>query len=464
MSRDKQLRQQAQEAIQKHQALAESDPYRPAYHIAPPVGLINDPNGWIQWNGTYHLFYQWMPFKTGHGAKFWGHVTSQNLVDWKDEPIALTPSNWFDKDGCYSGSAIDHEGKLHLFYTGNVKENGEREAYQCLAVSEDGIHFTKEGVQIEVPEGYTAHFRDPKVWKENDKWYMVIGAQKLQNEGSVVWFHSVDLKKWEFGGTLANGYGYMWECPDFFSLNGEDVLIFSPQGLSASGIDYRNVHQTGYIHGKWNKEEKFQYGKFVELDRGFEFYAPQTTLDEQGRRILFGWMGVPDQGEDYHPTTKYQWIHQLTLPRELLWENNQIYQKPVKELKKLRETSILQVTTTGKWQGKIEKSSELILEDIKSEKYHMNLFDYATIDYDKNEKTITITRPCLDGSGLEERVGILSQDLQQIRCFIDHSSLELFANDGELVFTSRIFAEPENTSLSIEGEGKISAWSLHNKG
>src|SRR5699024_814478 len=155
----------ALETVEKQQETVSADLYRPTYHIAPPTGLLNDPNGWIQWKGTYHLFYQWMPFKTGHGAKFWNHVTSKNLIDWKQEEMALTPSDWFDKDGCYSGSSIEHEGKLKLFYTGNVKDNDERATYQCLAVSEDGIHFEKKGVLIELPEGFTTHFRDPKVWE-----------------------------------------------------------------------------------------------------------------------------------------------------------------------------------------------------------------------------------------------------------------------------------------------------------
>lgn len=133
----------------------------------PPVGLLNDPNGLIQWKGIYHVFYQWQPFKTGHGAKFWGHYTSTDLVNWQHEEAALAPSDWFDQNGCYSGSAFIDNGQMHVMYTGNVRdEQGNRETYQCLAVSEDGIHFQKKGVVATLPEGFTAHFRDPRYGSE----------------------------------------------------------------------------------------------------------------------------------------------------------------------------------------------------------------------------------------------------------------------------------------------------------
>ncbi|MGW8264230.1 sucrose-6-phosphate hydrolase, partial [Bacillus sp. LR--39] len=140
MNQDQELRQKAMNRVEEYRDIVNLDPYRLHYHIMPPVGLLNDPNGFIQWKGVYHLFYQWMPFKTGHGAKLWGHYSSADLVNWRHEEIALTPSDWFDKNGCYSGSAIAENDVLHLFYTGNVRDGeGNRETYQCLAVSKDGI-------------------------------------------------------------------------------------------------------------------------------------------------------------------------------------------------------------------------------------------------------------------------------------------------------------------------------------
>ena len=123
--------------------------YELGYHITPAKGLLNDPNGLIQFNGVYHVFYQWNQNGTTHTTKSWGHVTSDDMIRWVDQPVALEPNEWFDKDGCYSGSAISFKDELYLFYTGNVRnEKNERESYQCLAVSKDGIYFEKKGRRI----------------------------------------------------------------------------------------------------------------------------------------------------------------------------------------------------------------------------------------------------------------------------------------------------------------------------
>ncbi len=122
------LIQQAKEKINEMKLLVANDPYRLDYHIMPPVGLLNDPNGFVYFNGYYHLFYQWNPFATTHGAKFWGHVFSKDLVHWHQAEIALAPDQWYDKNGCYSGSAIVNKEKLYLFYTGNVKMSKESES------------------------------------------------------------------------------------------------------------------------------------------------------------------------------------------------------------------------------------------------------------------------------------------------------------------------------------------------
>lgn len=218
------LIEQAEERIKKYKSAVEADPYRLIFHLMPPVGLMNDPNGFIQYKGRYHVFYQWNPFKTAHGAKFWVHYSSSDLIRWKPEPIALAPSQWYEKNGCYSGSAIEYQGKLVLFYTGNVKDHqNNRESYQAWLVSEDGISFSKLGPVLEKPPEYTAHFRDPKVGKMNNLWYMVIGTQTHEEQGRIALFTSEDVKDWKHKGSIPgselNGlqsFGYMWECPDLF--------------------------------------------------------------------------------------------------------------------------------------------------------------------------------------------------------------------------------------------------------
>lgn len=480
--RDKQLRQEVYEEIERSRDLVEQDPYRLDYHLMPPVGLLNDPNGFIQVNGVYHLYYQWMPFKTGHGAKFWGHYSSKDLVNWKHEEIALTPSEWYEKNGCYSGSAIEHNGEIYAFYTGNVKdEKGNRETYQCLAVSEDAIHYDKKGPVVYLPEGYTAHFRDPKVWQQDETFFMVIGAQTVDLKGAVALFMSKDLKKWEYVGVLAGGgkgklddFGYMFECPDLFSLDGKDILVFSPQGLEPQGLKYQNVYQAGYVVGSFDsKTGQYKHDDFEELDRGFDFYAPQTTLDDQGRRILFAWMSVPDQNEQDHPTIAYKWIHNMTLPRELKLVDERIYQVPVKELENLRDgeavTYSLKLTKESKeLDGVSGKAIELILEDIQVLEGWMeiSISDSGRVIYSSDQRMFTFERKSYVDGTIEKRQCMLDH-LNSLRIFIDTSSLEIFINDGQETFTSRFFPNPMNDRISFSASKEVcftlNKWNLSSK-
>ncbi|QKS73350.1 sucrose-6-phosphate hydrolase [Paenalkalicoccus suaedae] len=473
--KERELHELAYAEVKKHKETVDADPYRQAFHIMPPVGLVNDPNGFVQWNGTYHMFYQWNPFAPNHSHKFWGHVTSDDLVNWKEQPIAIAPSDWFDKNGCYSGSGIDVDGKLTLMYTGNVKdEDGNRESYQCLAVSEDGVHFEKLGPVVDqLPEGYTAHFRDPKVWKENGRYYFVIGAQTEDLTGRVLLYSSDDMKNWELHGPIAGSnvgtlreFGYMWECPDVFRLDGTDVLVVSPQGLEAEGLRFHNVYQAGYFLGNLDLDKaSFEHGEFDELDRGFEFYAPQTTVDESGRRILVGWMGVPDQEEEYQPTVEKGWIHCLTVPRVLTVEDGLLKQRPVAELSKLRgEATHAVVSLQDEMQELVPskaRAQELLLTDLEQAEWEIDVFGAATISYDKATNLLSFERP--NGkTGDAERRQVKVDRLSELRVFIDRSSLELFVNDGEYVLTGRIFPGESESGLRVRGESvnefAVTAW------
>lgn len=256
--------------------------WRQSFHIQPPTGLLNDPNGFSYYQGEYHLFYQWFPLGTDHGMKYWYHLKSKDLVTWHSAGIGITPGDDFDSHGAYSGSALEHEDKLYMMYTGNTRdENWIRHPYQCMAVMDESGRITKweHPVIDHVPEGYTDHFRDPKLWKDGDSFYCVIGAQRTNSTGCVVLYRSTDLHTWQFEGELNTGlesFGYMWECPDYFELNGAGVLVFSPQGLEPSGDENQNIYQSGYVIGKLlNTETRtLEHGAFHELDRGFDFYAP----------------------------------------------------------------------------------------------------------------------------------------------------------------------------------------------
>lgn len=474
------LMQKAANKTVEYQPMIEKDPHRLQFHLVPPVGLLNDPNGLIQFKGVYHVFYQWNPFDTSHGAKFWGHFTSVDLVHWQEQPPALVPSEWYEKNGCYSGSAVEADGKLHLFYTGNVKdENGQRQTYQCMAVSTDGIHFEKKGPVIFLPEGYTAHFRDPKVWNHEGTWYMVLGAQTEDEDGHVVLYSSKNLTNWTFKGPLAGGnmnglsdFGYMWECPDLFRLGQKDVLLISPQGLEAQGHHCQNLFQSGYFTGEWEPENNlFKHnGSFVELDRGFDFYAPQTFEDDKGRRILYAWMGITDENEEFQPTITHGWIHGLTIPREIELKGNRIVQKPVIEMKQLRKPDKFQEIAFIHDQEKICRNlggttSEIHIEiqKVQANQVEFSFHDNVKLRYCNDEQLFTLERKSFK-EGAPETRSCEMKSLKNMHIFLDASSIEVFLNGGEEVMTARFFPDPDDTSFVISTDGKaelkIIQWNL----
>jgi len=271
----------------------------------------------------------------------WGHATSLDMVNWQHQPVALAPGEAFDRDGCFSGSAVDDNGVLSLIYTGHVWLSGEgndsaiREV-QCLATSEDGIHFTKQGVVLTPPDNIM-HFRDPKVWREFGYWWMVIGARDEHDRGQVLLYKGNSLRDWTLDRVLAKAddhTGYMWECPDFFPLGGEHILMCSPQGIKAQGNDYLNLFQSGYLRGTWQPGENLELQQgFSELDHGHDFYAPQSFTAADGRRVVIAWM---DMWESVMPSKAEGWAGCMTLPRELTLHEGRVRMVPVDEVRTLR--------------------------------------------------------------------------------------------------------------------------------
>lgn len=464
--RYRRIEEASAEELSELRAKVKGCKWRQTFHIQPETGLLNDPNGFSYFNGEYHLFYQWFPLGPVHGLKYWYHTKSKNLVHWENVGIGIAPTNEYDSHGCYSGSAICHDGKLYLMYTGNTRdENWVRHPYQCLAVmNENGrIEKLQEPVIKEVPKGYTDHYRDPKVWKENDTFYAVIGAQRENKTGCIVLYSSPDLKNWTFEGEVQTNlkeFGFMWECPDYFELDGKGVLIFSPQGLEPKGDQFQNIYQSGYLLGNTLdlKTKVFEHGEFVELDRGFDFYAPQTTIDHKGRRLLVGWMGLP---EIEYPTDKNGWAHCLTLPRELTVQNGKLIQCPVKELEALRQDSInvKDILDDEKklYEGFNGTTYELICEFTNMEADEVGIEfrsckdEKTVISYNRKEQKVTLDRTHSGEVPAKEygttRTCSVEGDTLKLHLFVDTSSVEIFINDGVEVFTSRIFPRPESTDI-----------------
>ncbi len=452
--------------------LVEKSHWRQSYHIQPPIGLLNDPNGFTYYQGEYHLFYQWFPLGTDHGMKYWYHTKSRDLAEWEDVGIGITPGGRYDSHGAYSGSGIVKDELLYLMYTGNTRDQDwVRHPFQNMAIMDTSGGITKREMPVidAVPHGYTDHFRDPKVWEQEGRYWCVIGAQRTDHTGCTVLYSSEDLMEWSFEGEIStrlDPFGYMWECPDYFELDGQGVLLFSPQGIEPQGAYYSNIYQSGYVVGAPLQLDtrSFAHGDFQELDRGFDFYAQQTTVAPDGRRILVGWMGLPEI--DY-PTDEHGWAHCLTLPRELTLREGKLIQRPARELERLRqEHHHAQVELRDEcvsFTGFEGSSYELLCQfdtmdgDRFGIEFRIGTDEKTVLTYDRKLRQVVLDRsrsgkPVAVEYG-EQRSCSLEADQIRFHLFVDTSSVEIFVNDGEEVFTSRIFPETDSTGIRFFAEG-----------
>lgn len=454
-----------EEKIEKKQ---QKDPYRPMLHIAPPVGWLNDPNGLCQYQGVYHAFYQFAPFQAEGGLKFWGHCTSQDLLHWEYQGVPLMPDEPYDCHGAYSGSALIEEDTMYLFYTGNIKFSGDydyittgRENNTILAVSQDGSTVAEKELLMtnqDYPKDLTRHVRDPKVWKKDDTYYMVQGARTTENQGVVLLFTSKDKRNWTYLRRYKKegGYGYMWECPDVYEIDELTVLSVSPQGMKQEGLHYANCYQSGtfFLEGDFHVAEIA--GEFRELDRGFDFYAPQSFLADDGRRIQIGWMGMPDVEEHQNKTVADGWQNMLTIPRELSIRDGILCQNPVRELEDWWNQIFF---FEGNYYGKMEPCCEWKLTIEKE--VSITLAEGLVLRYQESEGIFWMEFTDHELGGGRTIRGSEIKALSSMRILIDVSSVEVFLNDGTDVFTTRFYPKKEQYTVNISGNVKgIYCWHL----
>ena len=455
-----------------------NDRWYPTYHIAAPAGWINDPNGLCFFRGRYHVFFQYHPYGTEWGPMHWGHMTSADLVSWEHQPIALAPSAGADSDGCWSGSCVvGDDGRLYAFYTGNhVRQNpaeGEphRNQVQCLAISEDGIRFEKVGEVLRNPDCPT-NFRDPKVWRQDGVWCMVVGQQSHEGRGQIALFTSPDLLTWSFAGIVyehPDPEVFMLECPDLFPLGDRWVLCFSAMGLRARGYLARNLHNAVYLTGTWRPGEAFvPTSSFLPCDMGHNYYAPQS-FEHEGRRIQFGWMS------SFHTNAAEQqdgWCGQLTLPRELsLREDGRLMSPPaIKGAYLWGHHHTCDPFEVGANEERVIADDlacgciELVLDLAHTTADRTGLEVHRTADGNR----IYIAYDAQTGCVVVERYGTLrghrgyraapvQGDELKLQVWLDRGSLEVFVNDGELAFSEMSYPGEGPRSAALVSEGSTTA-------
>ena len=394
---------------------------RPGFHLAARVGWMNDPNGFSYYRGKYHMFYQYHPYNSHWGPMHWGHAVSEDLLHWTYLPAALAPDTAYDGAGCFSGSAVElADGRQLLMYTGVFRRTGsdgiERDIQtQCLAVG-DGRDYEKYPenpilTEKDMPKGSNKHeFRDPKMWRAMDGTLRCVAAGGTpERDGRIFLYSSQDGFHWKFEKVLIenNGrFGSMWECPDFFPLDEKQVLLTSPMDMLPQDLEYHNGNGTLCIIGTYDQESQtFTEERNQAIDYGIDFYAPQTILTPDGRRVMIGWM--------------QNWDMEITV-------------RP------------------GDTSNLFQKFSVWFAQD---EIYH------TSVSFRPRESIVKVDRK-FSGSRRaiihQRRSRVNSKDGQvRLRLILDTCSVEVFVNDGEHVLSATLYTDPSADGISFLADGSV---------
>lgn len=461
------------EEIKLHEG---KDEERPFFHISAPVGWLNDPNGFSVFRGEYHLFYQYHPYATEWGPMHWGHMKTRDFIKWTRLPVALAPDQTYDKDGCFSGSAIEFDNKHILAYTSVTDD-----------VTDDGVHRIRQTQSLAIGDGLTytklpenpvitgeilgescskEDFRDPKLFFQDGFFYMLTANRSVDSSGQLLLFQSKDLVSWCNLGAIEQPerkLGKMWECPDLFKLGEQTVLLASIQEMEAEGLEFHSGNNTLYFFGDF-KENKFRRKKTGVLDYGLDFYAAQTIRALDGRRIMIAWM----QSWDTRLLPEHlKWNGMMTLPRELSLNGGRLCQKPVHEIENYwgkevhyQNQYIEKLQQYPEIQGRSFDLTVTILGGsyryieirlAKKENKYLSILYLPELNILRIDRKFTalirdyVTERCIDLEPVENKV--------TLRILMDRYSVEVFANHGEKVMTMLYHMDSEAKDIEFYSQG-----------
>ncbi|OBA08281.1 beta-fructosidase [Paenibacillus polymyxa] len=478
-----------------------TEKYRPQYHYSPARGSASDPNGLVYFEGEYHLFHQ-------DGGQ-WAHAVSMDLLNWRRLPLAL---KWNDLGHIWSGSAVadltntsglftNYGGKgLIAYYTSYNPDQPRGNQRIGLAYSTDrgrtwqypvdrSIVIENPGQNENDPGNWD--FRDPKVVRDeaHQRWIMVVsGGDHIR------FFTSTNLIDWNWTDNFGYGEyirGGVWECPDLFRLAVDKkntykwvLMISTGASTNTQGSDAE------YFIGEVTADGKFKNdlspGKVLKTDWGKEFYASMSFFNVPGgRRIMLAWMTNWDYPFSF-PTAP--WKGQLSIPRELSLkttrEGIRLIQHPIAELTSLRSHLF------SLKHASITESSPNILEGLKAGAYEIEAeFEFPSVGrastfgfyvreggeqrtvvgYKTDVQQMFVNRA---ESGLTDFSTLFStlheaslapsRNRIQMRIFVDESSVEVFGNHGEVVFSNIILPDSARRGMSLFTQGgEVKVVSLH---
>ena len=423
--------------------------FRQKYHMMPPVGWMNDPNGLIKFNGRYHLFYQFNPYAAHPGVMLWGHFISDDLIGYSDKGAAIVP----DKEhvSIFSGGATEYGEKLAAVYTEHYECGGDRREEVYMALSSDGMNFSK-GVRIldndDLPEDISrSDFRDPFPVKTDDGYYVFVGGKLVkENKGIIVVLGGSGLEKLEYKFTIGPFYelGDMGECPCYRKIDGKDVIIASGCNVPRRGNNFANVNSSVFIVGKIDFEGKsFAAESIREIDKGDAFYAPQL-INGDDRPVMVAWHEM--WGKPY-PTSdmNHGWAGCFTIPRELRVKDGEVFQSPISELEKYL------VPCAG---GEVPECADIRFEFRGDGRVEISGQDGSVAVGCRDGRVYLDTRRANNMNGCVRTVN-RSREKNGVRVLLDVSGVEVFAGGGAETISSRIYIRG-NRSLTSSGEvGKL---------
>ena len=447
------------------------DPMRPQFHLLPAKNWMNDPNGPIYFNGNYHMFFQYNPLAAVWGDMSWDHAISKDMLHWSHLPVALTPTPGSpDSYGCFSGSAIQAGKRVYAVYTGTKEStpelatihdgHNEIQESQCLAWSDDPqlLVWTKESQPIVPmpPAGMkVTGFRDPSAWKQGDWFYMTVGSGVANVGGCVLLYRSKDMKSWEYLHELTSGVctgtgtcdtGDMWECPEFFALDGGHVLIYSTMG--------KVFWQSGVLDAA---EMKFRASKTGVLDLG-AFYAPKTQLDAKGRRILWGWI---QEKRSEAAMREAGWSGMMSLPRELrLDPDGTLRIQVLPQAAVLRAGSLpYQETRAGVLKTLPQASGEVLCTGLRENEMKFTMSaggaELLRVSYSPEKHAFLVE---------DTEIALQPRDIPALHAFVDGSVVELILSE-RAGYTKRFYYEgataPDVKVLAMgTSEVKMKGWKI----
>ncbi|MDG5805570.1 glycoside hydrolase family 32 protein [Streptomyces ossamyceticus] len=466
-----------------------SDPHRPVAHLRPPQHWINDPNGLVFHDGHYHVSYQYNPYGATHANLHWGHFRSPDLLTWEPLPIALSPTaGGPDADGCFSGNAVSDGERLVAFYSAHREDRSFQHQPVTSAVSADGGRtFTprRELLIPELPDDCTM-YRDPYVWRDGDRWRMLVGAALADGRAAALLYDSPDLETWTWRGPFAarrpepvgdtalhSGEG--WECPQYLpATDGPGALIFGtwtePTGpLSVAAL-------IGEEH-----DGRFEAGPAVPADYGPDCYAPALLRAPGDRWLLWAWSW---EARDEAGALADGWAGVLTLPREIhVDDDGTLRQQPAAELLALRGRHTIRATgaTDGPWPvdlGTVGRAFDLTARLEPTGDAGLRLVttpdgaEYLDIrlDIEAGELVVDRDHASLDSRarGGSHRMPCPADRPVDLRVVVDHSIVEIFLITTGQVLTLRFYPTGQSpwrlrasTAPGTCLDFAVDAWELH---